>query len=210
MKVRPSELTEVLSALASHRPVFHSEADFQFALAWQWQQHAPDAKIRLEYPLPSENRRSYADLWIQEAGITSYIEVKYWKRALRVISGGERFDLVDRSAHDISRYDFLRDLERVARTVRSGHADRGAVVALTNDPLYWTAGTEDTADADFRLHEGRLLSGDLAWGPNAGSGTTKGREQPLRLVGAYRCHWLPYSQLPGQHGEFRYLCLAVE
>ena len=162
MGARSSKLDRILSDLASSRPVFHSEADFQFALAWQWQQQEPEAKIRLEYPLPSEDRRTYADLWIQEAGITSYLELKYWKRALRVISRGERFDLVDRSAYDISRYDFLRDLERVARTVRSGHADRGAVVALTNDPLYWTAGGEDTADADFRLHEGRLLSGELA------------------------------------------------
>ena len=128
--------------------------------------------------------------------------MKYWKRALRVISGGERFDLVDRRAYDISRYDFLRDLKRVERMVRSGHAARSAVVALTNDPLYWTAGTEDTVDAAFRLHEGRLLSGELAWGPDAGLGTTKGREQSLRFVGAYRCHWLPYSRLPGQYGEF--------
>lgn len=210
MRSGPSDVADVLSELASHRAVFHSEADFQFALAWQWQQRAQEAKIRLEYPLPSEDRRTYADLWIQEAGITSYLELKYWKRGLRVISSGERFNLVDQGAHDISRYDFLRDLKRVERMVRSGHANRGAVVALTNDPLYWTAGTGDTVDADFRLHDGRLLSGELAWGPDAGTGMTKGREQSLRFVGAYRCHWLPYSQLPGQYGEFRYLCLAVE
>ena len=68
MRGGPSDVAEVLSELASHRPVFHSEADFQFALAWQWQQQAPEAKIRLEYPLPSGERRTYADLWIQEAG----------------------------------------------------------------------------------------------------------------------------------------------
>ena len=94
--------------------------------------------------------------------------------------------------------------------VRTGHANRGFVVVLTNAHLFWNPGRKDTADADFRLHEGRFLSGELAWGPNAGPGTTKGREQALRLVGDYCCHWLPYSKLAGQYGEFRYLCLGVE
>ncbi len=210
MNTGPSDLAAVLFELASHRPIFHSEADFQFAFAWQWQQHAPEAKVRLEYPLPSGERRTYADLWIQEAGITSYLELKYWKRVLHVISEGERFDLADQAAYDISRYDFIKDLVRVERIVRLGHANRGYVVAMTNDPLYWNPGRQNTADADFRLHEGRLLSGELTWGPKAGPGTTKGRRQPLRLVRDYRCRWLPYSQLPGQYGEFRYFCLAVE
>ena len=34
--------------LATRRPLFHSEADFQHALVWTIQQHHPEAGIRLE------------------------------------------------------------------------------------------------------------------------------------------------------------------
>ena len=49
------DLLGAMRALASHRPVFHSEADFQHALAWQIHRMLPGAVIRLEYrPLPTE------------------------------------------------------------------------------------------------------------------------------------------------------------
>lgn len=38
-----------LSQLRNQRKIFHSEADFQFALAWGIQKYYPEAKIRLEY-----------------------------------------------------------------------------------------------------------------------------------------------------------------
>jgi hypothetical protein len=37
-----------MAALAATRPLFHSEADFQHAFAWQLHQQYPDARIRLE------------------------------------------------------------------------------------------------------------------------------------------------------------------
>src|SRR5262249_44709346 len=44
-------------------------------------------------------------------------------------------------------------------------AIRGAAVILSNDSTYWAApSTANTFDAAFRIHEGRSLAGDLAWG----------------------------------------------
>ena len=37
-----------MAALARVRPLFHSEADFQHAFAWQLHSAHPDARIRLE------------------------------------------------------------------------------------------------------------------------------------------------------------------
>ena len=37
----------VMQELAKHRPVFHSEADFQFALAWQIRASMPETEVRL-------------------------------------------------------------------------------------------------------------------------------------------------------------------
>jgi hypothetical protein len=62
------DLSGILQALASDRPLFHSEADFQFALAWHIQQAIPVAQIRLEYR-PYGLERVYLDIWVAtEAG----------------------------------------------------------------------------------------------------------------------------------------------
>lgn len=42
------QLAAVMGDLAGLRPVFHSEADFQLALAWQVQHADPHATVRLE------------------------------------------------------------------------------------------------------------------------------------------------------------------
>lgn len=204
-----AELDDRMASLARQRPVFHSEADFQHALAWHWQQQTPNAAIRLEYRLPFVGERGYADLWIRDGGRTTYIELKYWTRALNVQQGEETYTLANQAAQDISRYDFIKDLERVERAVTSGLASVGFVVALTNDQSYWSPPRPGTVDAAFRLHEGRTLIGELAWAEHAGIGTTATRHRILNLAREYRCHWQPYSDLGVPRGEFRYLLVEV-
>jgi len=41
-------LQQVLTVLAERRPVVHSEADFQHALAWEAHRLDPDLRVRLE------------------------------------------------------------------------------------------------------------------------------------------------------------------
>jgi hypothetical protein len=43
-----ADVGAAVTALAADRPVFHSEADLQLALAWQLQEADPTARIRLE------------------------------------------------------------------------------------------------------------------------------------------------------------------
>lgn len=203
------DVEELLASLAQERPVFHSEADFQFALAWAWQRRWPDAAIRLEYRIALAGERAYADLWIRDGDVTTYVEVKYWKRSLETTVGGESFSLGNQAAQDLSRYDFIKDLARVERVVEAGHATRGLVIALTNDQGYWNDPRPGTVDAAFRLHEGRTLLGELAWAEHAGLGTTATRRAILRIGGEYRCHWQPYSNLGVRGGEFRYLAIGT-
>ncbi len=47
-------LHKLMADLAAHRPIFHSEADFQHALAWQIHEAMPDCEIRLEWPYPKK------------------------------------------------------------------------------------------------------------------------------------------------------------
>ena len=94
-----------------------------------------------------------------------------------------------------------------------GYADHGCVLVLTNDRSYWQpTALADTIDAQFRLHEGRLLEGTLRWADHAGTGTTARRDTPLALTGRHACHWREYSQVSLDHGRtatFRYLLVSI-
>jgi predicted nuclease with RNAse H fold len=202
------ELHSVMAALAAERPVFHSEADFQHALAWKLQQLLPDANIRLEFkPFPSE--RFYVDVWLRVNQQIIALELKYPTRRLVVEAFGERFELKDQAAQDITRYDFMKDLTRIERMVGSD-ATAGSALLLTNDSAYWKEALRpDSVDAMFRLAEGRVLSGGLAWASHAGPGTMRGREGELILRHPHRLRWREYSSFDSPYGRFRYLLVSV-
>ena len=58
-------IEKILEKLSLNRPVFHNEADFQFALAWEIQKFHEKYEIRLEYKVPGFDKR-YTDIWIME------------------------------------------------------------------------------------------------------------------------------------------------
>ena len=195
-----------MARLAERRPVFHSEADFQHALAWQVQIDHPSAMIRLE---TRPARGIHLDMLVIDAGRRTAIELKYLTDRFEGFVHGEQFDLPRQGAHDISRYDACKDIWRLEKMIADGYADEGVAIVLSNDRGYWRPGTKaDPIDACFRLHEGRTLAGTLQWAPHAGAGTTRSRLDPLPLRGAYRCQWTRYrtvDRADGRHVEFKYL-----
>ena len=59
--------------------------------------------------------------------------------------------------------------------MRSSGCRAGYAVLLTNDPSYWNVpAARDTVDAAFRIHEGRDISGELAWAARGRSGNGEG------------------------------------
>jgi hypothetical protein len=204
-----ARLTDVLIALAGRRPVFHSEADFQHALAWELHLSDPDSRVRLETrPLPG--RSVFLDLAAIIDGTRVAIELKYLTRTCSVSVEGETFALRQQSAHDIRRYDVIKDIVRLEEVVAAGAADVGLAVVLTNDPAYWGGSIRaGTSDAAFRVPDGGTLTGTLAWAATAGAGTMKGREAPLTLAGTYALGWADYSDLGVAGGRFRRLVIEV-
>ena len=196
MRAPPLDITPTLRRLAARRPVFHSEADLQHELAWQIQLDDPRAQVRLERR-PEPLIREAADLWVlQEDGPSHVVEVKYLVRRADVSVAGERFVLTDQSAHDTRRYDVLRDLARIERWTAAGLAAHGTVVVLTNVPAFWEPWNGRSNDAAFRIHEGRQVTGTLAWDAAAGLGSIAGREAPIQLTGTYQLRWRDYAELP--------------
>lgn len=204
-----ANLNFVLHSLAEKRPTFHSEADFQHALAWALREAEPTSAVRLEYR-PPQLDKTYLDIWLSTATVPHAIELKYVTRRLAAEVAGERFDLNNHGAQDLRRYDFIKDIRRLERVVETFAGAAATAIFLTNDALYWQpVRSSDSIDAAFRIHEGRTLNGELAWSATAGPGTMKNREEPFALRGSYSAQWRDYSDLGGPAGRFRYLLFAI-
>jgi hypothetical protein len=202
------EVHALLAQLAEKRPIFHSEADFQHAFAWQIHTDHPTAGVRLECVLMTGRA---LDVLIRLEDKRVGIELKYLARRFSADHDGEPFALRNQAAQDIRRYDVIKDIVRIEDLIAEGLVATGYVVVLTNDPSYWTPPrTTTTCDAAFRLNDGRVLTGELRWGPTTGAGTMRGREAAFPLRGKYPLAWREYAHVndsPG--GRFRYLLVAV-
>ncbi len=200
----------LIQGLSHTRPIFHSEADFQHALAWYIHKMMPDCKVRLEYPFPVSDKELYLDIWLQTEKVA--IELKFPSRNLELEWDSERFFLREHGAQPPRRYDFLKDVRRVEQMIMDGAAKVGYAILLTNHPHYWNPPSkQDVIDVAFRIHEGRNVSGELTWSGRAGEETKRGREEPIDIIGSYDLHWRDYSRFgSGTNQQFRYLAVMVQ
>ena len=171
----------------------------------------PSALVRLELPVQVRHQFLHIDVWVFYQNATLAVELKYKTRRLTIHIGNEQYRLKDQSAQDIGRYDFLKDIQRLEQVVAVHPNSIGYAVLLTNDSAYWKKPVNhSTVDADFRLYDGRVVEGVLAWGVNASDGTKKDREQSLELQGKYQFRWSDYSHPSSEsYGEFRSLVVKV-
>ncbi len=200
-------LLDLMRRLATRRPLFHSEADFQHELAWEARSAGVADAVRLEQPHDTPTGRISVDLVIRRGARRAAIELKYWKRRLTADIDGERFDLKNQAAQDICRYDLWSDVARLERLVDGGVFDGAWAIALTNDAGYWNAGRDGTVDAAFRLHEGRSARGRLAWAEHAGPGTMRNRVEAIDLAREHVVGWRDYSSV-GRH-QFRWCAVPI-
>ena len=201
------DMHAVMERLAVRRPIFHSEADFQFALAWEIKEmHA--CEVRLEYPIESSDGRRYLDICLPTEGVA--IELKYPVYNLRHELNDEAFDLRE-SSKDNARYDYIKDIQRLERLASRGERfARGFAVLLTNAPLLWMEPVSTNNDHNFVIYEGRTLTGKMDW-VRPRPQKDKERHAPLSLAEAYDLRWNDYSMLPeaGVYAQFRYLVVEA-
>lgn len=205
------DVAGLLSRLAVRRPVFHSEADFQHAFAWEAHQTDPQLEVRLETH-PEPHVRLDLLLSRPDTGRHTAVELKYLTGRWAGDIGGEHFALKNHGAQDVRGYDVVKDIGRLERFVAAKQGWNGVFVAITNDPSYWRPvrhGRITNAEA-FRLHEGVRLTGTRAWGARTGKGTMKNRDAAIELAGSYRLEWRDYARIDdSSRGLFRRLLLEV-
>jgi len=209
------DIKGMLETLRKVRPIFHSEADFQHALAWEIHKQLPTYSVRLEYPLSLRQSEHLDILLASNSNDLVAIELKYKTRLLSTAFEEETFWLKDHSAQDCGRYDFLKDVQRLEEFISKHSNATGYAILLTNDSSYWKPPRNDsTVDANFRVHEGRIVHGTLTWGSRASKGTTKGREKAIVIRDTYHLVWQDYYQaatLPnmGNYTKFKYLLVRA-
>lgn len=205
------EICKVLDSLALKRPIFHSEADFQHALAWEIGLLHPGTHIRLEIPSIFRERRASIDMLTRDESRVRYIELKYKTRGANIELNGETFILKQQSAQDQGASDFLKDVCRIEAFVAATPGAEGFAIMLTNDAKYWAETFRTTViDREFKLFHGREIGGTLSWLPTAGPGSIGKRDRSLHLRNKYRLQWKGYSDLSAKGvPPYRYLCLQI-
>lgn len=204
-------IQQLMRDLALVRPVFHSELDFHFQLAWVIQQTYPKARVIPIYK-PQSVVREYLDLFIDRGDAVAMIELKYKTRLPNPPL--PNFDLTSQSAHPEGRYLAWRDVVRLERWVSGWKSPAtGYAIFLTNDSAYWKDTGSSKYDGDFRMHQGRTVRGTLSW-TKTPQWLSQEPRPSLTLQSAYPCQWQDYSDLSQRHGagtrrQFRYLVQEV-
>jgi len=226
------ELVSIISELSKVRKLFHSETDFQLALAWEIQEiHKKhrDVKVRLEKKmLTSQNadkddKNLYIDIYVEFKGKKYGVELKYKTKKLGVVIDDESYNLREQNAQDFARYYYLKDVSRLEEFKEKKQIDIGCAVFLTNDNLYWSDGKKkDPYDKDFRINEGRIIGKEakLRWrhkDPKSGEfGPSKntvkqGAGKDINIKQEYYCKWQQYSELEEANNNniFKYILLII-
>lgn len=205
LSINPHDL---LASLAKRRSVFHSEADFQHALAWELALGFPKASIRLEIQVSDTGQRNHLDLLLKDQSRHIAFELKYKTSKTTISIDDEIFSLRNHGANDVGRYDFLKDIHRIERYVQTHPGSEGFVIFLTNDKKYWKQSRmQDTVDAAFKIDEGRIITGELSWGIGASEGTMKNRKNSIIIKGSYDLKWHDFVHIENQ--QFRYVVVHV-
>lgn len=199
-----AEFKDIMENLAAERPLFHSEADFQFALAWRIKEKYRDAKIRLEKCVND----MYIDIIVEIDGEEIPIELKYKTRNSSkkpVTINKEEFNLKNQGAQDNGRYDFVKDISRIEKYLeKTTHSKHGYAIILTNDHLYWKGG-ENSNSKQFIL-KNSLTIGEHNWDKISESMKkyNSNRVEEIALNHDYNLKWKDYSD-----NKFKYLIVEV-
>lgn len=219
------DINKIMSDLVKERPLFHSEADFQFALAWKIQNTYREAKIRLEKSVRGlegtnfkDDKNRYIDILVTIDDKEIPIELKYKTRNNSkepMKFENEEYNLKNQGAQDNGRYDFLKDISRIEKFINSSSpkSDYGYAIILTNDHLYYESG-ENSNSSQFRIDKNIKIieSGKHDWNFKSDSFKKYNpkRIDAINLINSYNVEWQDCSTLlDDKDNKFKYLIVTI-
>ncbi|MEV4655582.1 hypothetical protein [Micromonospora sp. NPDC049301] len=202
-----TEVATVMAELITRRSVFHSEADLQHAFARTLHSLRPSVEVRLEV---RQSGGEHLDLLCFGPHGRTAIEFKYFTARWDGTdpTSSEQFQLRAHAADDVARRNFIFDVARLEGFCATDPTlTNGLAIMLTNHEALWTppSRSRPTRDQDYRIHEGRNLTGTLRWGVEGNYYTANERH----LTGTYQLAWNDYTNLEGRNGQFRWLGIDI-
>ncbi len=94
------EILHAFEKLLTKKKIFNSEADLQFALAWEIQTMYPDAEICLEYVPWQYDSQMHIDIVVYDKDKLIPIELKYKTRGFKGEYNKENIVLKNHAAQD--------------------------------------------------------------------------------------------------------------
>jgi predicted MPP superfamily phosphohydrolase len=187
-----NEIEKALLELSKIRPIFHSEADFQFALALKLKEQ--NFEIRLEKPYLLNNKRLRLDIEIHNKKFGKYaIELKYKTKKFSTTYNNEEFNLKSHYAQNDGVFLFWQDADRINKLIEKKQKlnfKGGFVIFLTNDNWYYES--DEVGDKNIT----KL----------ADHSSKKSCEDLLPLVENSKILWKNYSVIK-EKTEFKFLML---
>jgi hypothetical protein len=202
---------KIIKNLSEKRPLYHSEADLQFALGWELKNTIQDSEIRFEQPFENQ----YIDIIYTDNNNKIGIELKYKTSQLEYTFKNEFFKLKEHSAVDLGRFDVIADIGRLEHFVSKDYISKGYMLFVTNCSSYWTnekiEKLNKTQDIEFRLVNNHFISGRLNWQKGAKEKTYgKNRINGIELKHKYLVNWNDFSILDvSKNRIFKYLLIEV-
>lgn len=212
-------LNSIVNSMASERPFFYSEADFQHSLAIALKAKGYD--VFLEYPITIYKKTYHIDIIVRNgAGELYPIELKYKTAALTCpgLTGNHKLSI--HSAQDINRFLFWKDVKRLEdlKLYSEGKLSKGFVIMLTNDGDYWSQPkSQNPIDQRFRIHSSAAVQNVLWTGEKCNNndyhaGTVTYKHFTLGALYIVP-QWIDYSSVidsvTRKQSMFKYLTILV-
>lgn len=212
-------IEDILKSLSKERPIFSSEADFQFALAWQIEKYlkrnkVKDYRVRLEYcpSISFKKTLMHIDIivFIKEGYIP--IELKYKTKEGEYTSGIDKYKLKTQGARNISCHAYIKDISRIEH-LRDNYKVfkfiEGYTIFLTNDEVYLKKPNKDCEYRELSLHneENHVLK-NYKYLRFDSNGRCAKRYKPIKLKDNYEINWNVYSKV--EDTTFHYLINRIK
>lgn len=208
------DIYKVLQELSKTNPLFCSELEFQFYLAWKIKELYKDKfKICIEYPLKNyEGKNRNIDLVLVDSlGKYIPIELKYKTNKFEQTRNGFTYRLKDQSANDLTKYGHIKDISRIEYfNETENNFLVGYAITITNQSRTWQkiTNTEQT-DYEFSLEDGiKICKGAKKW-KDCTSDYNKKHYPPIILKNDYFINWLDFCNFNKPHGLFKVLVTVV-
>lgn len=204
----------ILNELSKTNPLFCSELEFQFYLAWKIKEiYGEEFKIFIEYPLKNyEGKNRNIDLLlIDSSGNYIPIELKYKTSKFEQVWNGITYKLKDQSANDLSKYGHLKDISRLEYFKETEKKFIvGYAITITNQYRTWQKITNiGQTDYEFSLEDGiKICRGTKKWN-ECTSDYNKKHNPPIILKNDYFINWEVYCNFNKPNGLFKILITEI-